>query len=190
MSGALKKLGGGGSRVRPIRNIDTGFSRTFARDKRSQGVRLDPTIRDLEEETLVGLRGLFQRFQELPAAVVSPFRRNLDQARAQLARGFGRRGLGGSSLVGSFLQGQAREDETAAGELLARTNFDVGNAERSVINDISNIKRDRTQRELSALGIGQDIARLVLGADQFNAQQSRNSFLTGASILGRGLASI
>ncbi len=195
MSGALRKLGGGGGGrvdINPIRNVDTGLSRTFARGETSQGVRLDSSIRDLENENIDSLRGIFQRFQQLPEAVVSPFRRNLDRRRAELRRGFARRGLGGSSIADSFLQGQARQDEQEASELLGRALFDVGNAERGVVNDLRGISSERTARELSSLGVGQDIARLVIqgniAQEQINSQNRRNAFNTGAGILGRGFS--
>lgn len=183
MSGALK---GGAKKVRAIRNIDTGFSRTFKTGKTSQAVRLDPSIRDLENEGIENTRSLFTAVEGLPDAVIGPLRRRLEKARAETARGFGRRGISGS-LARSFIGGQEREDETALTEALAKVNFQVGDFKRALGNDLRLSKLDRTQRELSVLGVGQNIGQQVLQAQIANAQQSTSRFNAVAGIAGRGL---
>ena len=185
MSGSFKR----GSKIRAIRDIDTGFSKTFAVGKQAQRVLLDPSIRDIENDVLGRLGGLFERFQQLPDAVVSPFRRNLEKARARIARGFQRRGLTGT-LAGRFLQSEARQDETEAGELLGRTLFQTGKAEQSVLESILGLSAQRTERELRSLGVGTDIGAQVLRARIARAEAEGRDLDRILGIAGRGLGAL
>ncbi len=181
-----RAFGGGNPKLRVPANFTTPFSRSINQGG-TQFTEIDPSVRALQEESLTGLRGVLGRFQELPSAVINPFRRNLERRRAQSRRSFERRGLGGSSLVSDLLQQQAREDETEAGELLGRTLFEVGKAEQDVFTTIEGIGSTRFTQELESLGFGRKVAELILEKQQkefenrFNNREALLGFLGRAS---------
>jgi len=180
--GSFAETGGGKKLFR--QGANTGFSSSV------KGiVRIDPSIRRIQEERLTALRGGLGQFNENQAALRGRFEGNrgaLIEARTRPTtelvnrnlQGLQRRGLGGSS----FQQQAATSGATAIGDARAQGEFEtleaISGIDKNVISaafefasQLGDVGSARLKQELTALGLGTDQIQQII--DSFEAGEIR-----------------
>ena len=143
------------------RNYSTQYS-----SLRGGNLRLDPSVRGLQEEALGGIRSLRDLIGGNAGAFIqarlNPLRRGLSERRGSLVNELNRTGVRGTfrnNALNNFTFDSERELADAEAMALADT---IG-AQRGLNLDIGAISSDRANQELKGLGLGSETISALLG---------------------------